>query len=40
VVSAGLGLALGRWARDPSGSLVELLQEVFDQIRAGLPEPS
>ena len=40
VVSAGLGLAMGRWARDPSGGLVELLHEVFDQIRAGLPEPS
>jgi AcrR family transcriptional regulator len=39
VVSAGLGLAMGRWARDPSGSLVALLREVFDQIRAGLPDP-
>jgi AcrR family transcriptional regulator len=39
VVSAGLGLAMGRWARDPSGSLVALLHEVFDQIRAGLPDP-
>jgi AcrR family transcriptional regulator len=40
VVSAGLGLAMGRWTRDPSGSLVALLREVFDQVRAGLPEPS
>lgn len=39
VVSAGLGLAMGRWARDPNGSLVALLREVFDQVRAGLPEP-
>lgn len=39
VVSAGLGLAMGRWTRDPSGSLVDLLHEVFDQIRAGLPDP-
>lgn len=39
VVSAGLGTALSRWTRDPTGSLVALLREVFDQIRAGLPEP-
>lgn len=39
VVSAGLGLALTRWSRDPTGSLVPLLREIFDQIRAGLPEP-
>jgi len=39
VVSAGLGLAMSRWTRDPSGSLVALLHQVFDQIRAGLPDP-
>lgn len=39
VVSAGLGAALSRWSRDPTGSLVSLLREIFDQIRAGLPEP-
>jgi AcrR family transcriptional regulator len=39
VVSAGLGTAMARWTRDPTQSLVALLREVFDQIRAGLPEP-
>jgi AcrR family transcriptional regulator len=39
VVSAGLGTALSRWTRNPTDSLVALLREVFDQIRAGLPEP-
>jgi len=39
VVSAGLGTALTRWTTNPVGSIVPLLQEVFDQIRAGLPEP-
>jgi AcrR family transcriptional regulator len=40
VVNAGLGAALIRWTRDPTGSsLVALLREIFDQIRAGLPEP-
>lgn len=39
VVSAGLGTALTRWTLNPTGSIVPLLQEVFDQIRAGLPEP-
>jgi AcrR family transcriptional regulator len=39
VVSAGLGTAMARWTRDPTQSLVSLLREVFDQIRAGLPDP-
>ena len=39
VVSAALGMALTRWTRDPTGSVTPLLREVFDQIRAGLPEP-
>ncbi|TDV35379.1 hypothetical protein CLV71_1354 [Actinophytocola oryzae] len=39
VVSAGLGTAMTRWVQHPSGSLVDLLRDVFDQIRAGLPEP-
>ncbi|MCE6998065.1 TetR family transcriptional regulator [Saccharothrix sp. S26] len=39
VVSAGLGTALSRWARNPTGSLGALLREVFDGIRAGLPDP-
>ncbi|GLZ40459.1 TetR family transcriptional regulator [Actinokineospora sp. NBRC 105648] len=39
VVSAGLGTAMAHWTRDPTRSLVSLLHEVFDQIRAGLPAP-
>jgi AcrR family transcriptional regulator len=39
VVSTGLGTAMAHWARDPTQSLVSLLREVFDQIRAGLPAP-
>lgn len=39
VVSAGLGMVLTRWTRDPNGSIVPLLRDVFDQIRAGLPAP-
>jgi AcrR family transcriptional regulator len=39
VVSAGLGTAMAHWTRDPTQSLVSLLREVFDQIRAGLPDP-
>jgi AcrR family transcriptional regulator len=39
VVSTGLGTAMSHWTRDPAQSLVSLLHEVFDQIRAGLPEP-
>lgn len=39
VVSAGLGAALTRWTRNPTGSIAPLLREVFDQIRAGLPAP-
>jgi hypothetical protein len=27
------------WTRDPTHSLISLLREVFDQIRAGLPNP-
>ncbi|MFL6118019.1 TetR/AcrR family transcriptional regulator [Actinophytocola sp.] len=39
VVSAGLGTALTRWTRRPVGTITPLLREVFDQIRAGLPDP-
>jgi AcrR family transcriptional regulator len=39
VVSVGLGTAMSHWTRDPTQSLVSLLREVFDQIRAGLPAP-
>jgi AcrR family transcriptional regulator len=39
VVSAALGTALTRWTTNPTGSIVSLLREIFDQIRAGLPEP-
>ncbi|MEV6878317.1 TetR family transcriptional regulator [Amycolatopsis sp. NPDC051128] len=39
VVSTGLGTAMAHWTRDPTRSLVALLHEVFDRIRAGLPEP-
>lgn len=39
VVSAGLGSAMARWTRDPTQSLVAMLRETFDLIRAGLPEP-
>lgn len=39
VVSAGLGTALTRWTSEPTGSMVPLLREIFDQIRAGLPVP-
>jgi AcrR family transcriptional regulator len=39
VVSAGLGTVLTRWTRDPDGSIVPMLRDVFDQIRAGLPTP-
>lgn len=39
VVSAGLGAAMAHWVRDPRGSLVPLLHEVFTQIRTGLPDP-
>ncbi|NUT51085.1 MAG: TetR family transcriptional regulator [Saccharothrix sp.] len=38
VVGAGLGTAMTRWARNPTGSLVALIREVFDQVRE-LPEP-
>ncbi|PPK66658.1 TetR family transcriptional regulator [Actinokineospora auranticolor] len=39
VVSAGLGVAMAQWTQDPARSLVSLLREVFDGIRAGLPDP-
>jgi AcrR family transcriptional regulator len=39
VISTGLGTAMTHWTRDPTQSLVSLLREVFDQIRAGLPDP-
>lgn len=39
VVSAGLGTALTRWMLNPVGSIIPLLRDIFDQIRAGLPEP-
>jgi AcrR family transcriptional regulator len=39
VVSAALGTVLTRWTREPVGSITPLLREVFDQIRAGLPDP-
>lgn len=39
VVSAALGMALTRWSLDPAGPINSLLEEIFDQIRAGLPEP-
>jgi len=39
VVNTGLGTAMAHWTRNPSRSLVALLREVFDRIRAGLPEP-
>ncbi|OXM45159.1 TetR family transcriptional regulator [Amycolatopsis alba] len=39
VVAAGLGTAMAHWARDPGRPLLSLLDEVFDGIRAGLPEP-
>lgn len=39
VVSAALGTALTRWVANPVGSVVPLLHEIFEQIRAGLPEP-
>ncbi|MCT2582919.1 acyl-CoA-like ligand-binding transcription factor [Actinophytocola gossypii] len=39
VVSAGLGAAMARWTRDPGQSLGSLIRDVFDQIRAGLPDP-
>ncbi|MCP2302939.1 TetR family transcriptional regulator [Actinokineospora globicatena] len=39
VISTGLGTAMAHWTRDPTQSLVSLLHEVFDQIRAGLPDP-
>jgi AcrR family transcriptional regulator len=39
VISAGIGTALTRWTRNPTGSIGSLLREVFDAIRAGLPDP-
>ncbi|PRY34766.1 TetR family transcriptional regulator [Umezawaea tangerina] len=39
VVSTALGTAMAHWSRDPTRSLVALLHEVFDQVRAGLPDP-
>lgn len=39
VVSAGLGTTMAHWARDSDRSLVALLRETFDRIRAGLPDP-
>jgi AcrR family transcriptional regulator len=39
VVSTGIGTAMAHWTRDPTQSLVSLLREVFDHIRAGLPDP-
>ncbi|MFI9012144.1 TetR family transcriptional regulator [Actinosynnema sp. NPDC053489] len=39
VVGAGLGTALARWSRNPTGTVPDLLREVFAQIRAGLPVP-
>lgn len=39
VISTGLGTAMAHWTRDTTQSLVSLLHEVFDQIRAGLPDP-
>lgn len=39
VISAGIGTALTRWSRNPTGSIGTLLREVFDSIRAGLPDP-
>lgn len=39
VVSTALGTAMAHWTRDPAQSLVSLLRQVCDQIRAGLPDP-
>lgn len=39
VISAGIGTALTRWSRNPTGSTGALLREVFDSIRTGLPDP-
>lgn len=39
VISAGIGTALTRWSRNPTGSIGALLREVFDSIRTGLPDP-
>ncbi|MEU4739569.1 TetR family transcriptional regulator [Actinosynnema sp. NPDC023658] len=38
VISTGLGTAMARWARNPTGSLPRLIRDVFDQIR-DLPDP-
>jgi hypothetical protein len=41
VVGAGIGVAMGHWLRGgPVGSVVPLLREMFDLIRAGLPGPA
>jgi AcrR family transcriptional regulator len=39
VVAAGLGTAMAYWTRQPARSLVVVLHEVFDQLRAGSPDP-
>ncbi|SEP53094.1 TetR/AcrR family transcriptional regulator [Amycolatopsis saalfeldensis] len=39
VVAAGLGTAMAHWTRQPARSLVAVLHEVFDQLRAGSPDP-
>jgi AcrR family transcriptional regulator len=39
VVAAGLGTAMAHWTRHPGRSLVAVLHEVFDQLRAGSPDP-
>ncbi|WP_328610807.1 TetR family transcriptional regulator [Amycolatopsis sp. NBC_00345] len=39
VVAAGLGAAMAYWTQHPGRSLVTLLHEVFDQVRAGSPDP-
>ncbi|WHT22478.1 TetR family transcriptional regulator [Crossiella sp. CA-258035] len=41
VVGAGSSVAVAQWLRaDPLGSVVPVLDEVFDHIRAGLPVPA
>jgi len=40
VVAAASAVVVGRWLRsDPTESVVPALRAVFDQVRAGLPEP-
>ena len=37
LVSAGIGTAMAHWTRNPALSLVDLLRETFEVIRAGFP---